>query len=242
MSEPDHVRLYLSTEHPCGYLPGRGARNAYLDPDFPLAPERYTWLLAQGFRRSGAHVYRPHCQNCRSCIAARVPVQNFSPNRAQRRCLARNRDLSLHVAGQLGDEHFALYNRYLNARHPSGGMEAGNREAFHSFLECGWGEVQFWEFRGPDRLLALAVVDRMPQALSAVYTFFEPAEEARSLGTLAVLKQIEEARARHLAYVYLGYWVPGSRKMDYKKTFQPLELLTPQGWRPLGQTAPVEAG
>lgn len=231
MSQPQRARLFLGTEHPCGYLPDRPARNAYMDPDFPLSPERYTWLLAQGFRRSGDHVYRPYCQQCQACQPARVTPQSFILNRAQRRCLARNRDVSLRIVDQLTDEHYQLYSRYLNARHPGGGMEAGNRESFHSFLECDWGEIEFWEFRDDHRLLAVAVVDRVPQALSAVYTFFEPTEKARSLGTLAVLRQISEAQKRGLAYVYLGYWVQSSPKMDYKKNFRPLELLTPEGWR-----------
>ena len=231
MSEPQRARLFLSTEHPCGYLAQRSARNAYLDPDFVLSPERYTWLLAQGFRRSGIHVYRPYCQLCQSCAPARVPVGNFVASRSQRRCLARNAAVQLQVVQHLTDEHYALYCRYLASRHAGGGMESGNREAFHAFLECDWGRAEFWEFREDRRLLAVAVVDRVPQALSAVYTFYEPGESARGLGTLAVLKQIEQAREQHLAWVYLGYWVPGSPKMDYKKHFRPLELLSAEGWR-----------
>lgn len=232
MSEPQRARLFLSTEHPCGYLAGRQSRNAYLDPEFELSADTYTWLLAQGFRRSGGHVYRPYCQNCQSCVPARVRALDFQPSRAQKRCAQRNADVSLHVVHALTDEHYELYGRYLEARHPGGGMESGNRESFHSFLECDWGNAEFWELRAPGgRLLAVAVVDRVPMALSAVYTFFDPDESARSLGTLAVLRQIEQAREQRRAYVYLGYWVAGSQKMDYKKNFRPLEVFGPQGWR-----------
>lgn len=233
MSELEHVRLYLSTEHVCGYLPGRNARNAYVDPDFALNPARYGWLLEMGFRRSGVHVYRPHCQHCRQCIPARVPVQRFRPSRSQRRCLARNADLEMSIQPRLTDEHYALYRRYLHARHADGGMDANNRDAFHSFLECSWGEARFWELRAAGRLLAVAVIDETPRALSAVYTFFDPEQGERSLGTYAVLREIEIARERRLAHVYLGYWVPGSRKMDYKKQFQPLEILKGPGWVPM---------
>lgn len=233
MSELERVRLYLSTEHVCGYLPGRSSRNAYIDPDFALNPQRYAWLLEQGFRRSGIHVYRPYCQHCRACVPARVNAAAFKPNRAQRRCLARNDDVSVTVQSRLSDEHFALYRRYLLARHADGGMDANNRDGFHAFLECAWGNAQFWEFRAGGSLLALAVVDETPRGLSAVYTFFDPAERERSLGTLAVLKQIEAARERSLGFLYLGYWVGGSRKMDYKKSFRPLEILSPQGWQTL---------
>lgn len=230
MSELEHVRLYLSTEHVCGYLPGRSARNAYVDPEFTLNPGRYAWLLEMGFRRSGVHVYRPYCQQCRLCIPARIAVDRHTPSRSQRRCLARNRDVTLVQQPALTEEHYTLYRRYLVARHADGGMDANNRDAFHNFLECTWGLARFWELRAGERLLAVAVVDETPRALSAVYTFFDPAEEARSLGTLAVLHQIEVARERGLPHVYLGYWVPGSRKMDYKKHFHPLEVLTAQGW------------
>lgn len=230
MSSLQRVQLYLSTEHPCGYLPHRGARNAYVDPSLQMSRERYAWLITQGFRRSGDYVYRPHCSQCQLCVAARVPVTTFQANRSQRRCLSRNADLSLTIVRTLGDEHHALYQRYLQSRHPGEGMDGDNREAFESFLQCNWGDAQFWEFRHDGRLLAVAVVDALPAALSAVYTFFDPSEAARSLGTYAVLSQIEVARQRGLPHVYLGYWVSQSRKMDYKKNFRPLELLGENGW------------
>ncbi len=230
MSSLQRVQLYLSTEHPCGYLPDRGARNAYVDPSLQMSRERYAWLITQGFRRSGDYVYRPHCAKCQLCTAARVPVSYFQPSRSQRRCMAQNADLSLTIVRTLDDEHHALYQRYLQARHPGDGMDGDNREAFQSFLQCNWGDAQFWEFRHEQRLLAVAVVDALPAALSAVYTFFDPNETARGLGTYAVLSQIEVARMRGLPHVYLGYWVSQSRKMDYKKNFRPLELLGENGW------------
>ena len=230
MSSLQRVQLYLSTEHACGYLPERGARNAYVDPSLQMSRERYAWLITQGFRRSGDYVYRPHCAQCQLCVAARVPVASFLPNRSQRRCLSHNADLDLKIVRTLDDEHHALYQRYLQSRHPGEGMDGDNREAFESFLQCNWGDAQFWEFRLEGRLLAVAVVDSLPAALSSVYAFFVPAETARSLGTFAVLSQIEAARKCGLPHVYLGYWVSQSRKMDYKKNFRPLELLGENGW------------
>jgi len=230
MSSLRRVQLYLSTEHPCGYLPNRGARNAYVDPSLQMSRERYAWLITQGFRRSGDYVYRPHCSQCQLCVAARVSVSSFQPSRSQRRCVAQNADLSLTIVHALNDEHHALYQRYLQSRHPGEGMDSDNPEAFQSFLQCNWGDAQFWEFRLEGRLLAVAVVDALPAALSAVYTFFDPEEAARGLGTYAVLSQIEAARSRGLPHVYLGYWVSQSRKMDYKKNFRPLELLGDDGW------------
>ena len=234
MSHLQRVQLYLSTEHPCGYLPQRQSRNAYVDPTYALNPDRYGRLIEQGFRRSGEHVYRPYCAHCQKCLAARVSVERFRPDRSQQRCLRRNRDLHWSVASAATDEHYDLFRRYLSARHAGEGMDGENRESFHAFLECHWGETQFWEFREGGQLLCVAVVDTLPQALSAVYTFFEPDAAPRSLGTYAVLQQIEHARIQGLEYVYLGYWVEGSRKMDYKRRFQPLEIFSGSGWDVLG--------
>jgi arginyl-tRNA--protein-N-Asp/Glu arginylyltransferase len=230
MSGMRSVQLYLSTEHGCGYLPGQTARNAYVDPALKMTRQRYGWLIAQGFRRSGDYVYRPYCAQCRQCVPVRVPVSGFSASRSQRRCLVRNAGLSLRVVLELNDEHYVLYRRYISARHPGQGMDADNRDAFHSFLQCSWGDAQFWEFRENQRLVAVAVVDTLPAALSAVYTFFDPADSARSLGTYAVLHQIAAAQEQGLEHVYLGYWVAESRKMDYKKNFRPLELLRGDVW------------
>lgn len=231
MSDPDRVRLYLSSEHACGYLPGHAARHAYLDPAYPLDARRYGFLLAQGFRRSGVHVYRPHCLGCQQCQPARVPVQEFRPSRAQRRCLSHNSDLAFRTTQQLDDRHFALYRRYLDARHAGGGMDGSNRDAFHSFLECVWNQTEFWEWSLDGEPVCVAVVDQVPAAYSAVYTFFAPELAGRSLGTYAVLQQIAKARESGLAHVYLGYWIELSPKMAYKKNFQPLEVLSPRGWR-----------
>lgn len=225
------VRLLLGTEHVCGYLPERRARSAFIDPGYALDATRYGALLDQGFRRSGGYVYRPMCVQCAACRPARVVVDEFVPRRSHRRCSAQNQGIELRVAPRLTDEHFDLYRRYLGTRHRDGGMDPNDAEAFHEFLNCPWGRTEFWEFREKGRLLIVAVVDRVPQGFSAVYTFFEPDLPARGLGTFAILEQIRVARDVRMPYVYLGYWVPGSPTMNYKRNYRPLELLTPQGWR-----------
>lgn len=226
----ERVRLFLSTEHPCGYLPARSARSLFVDPEYRVNPARYQSLLEQGFRRGGNHVYRPRCESCRACVPARIPVADFESSRAQRRCLKRNADLDLQIRTDITDRQFDLYQRYLRARHDDGGMNPEDKTGFHNFLNCGWGATEFWELSQGPRLMACAVVDRVPHGLSAVYTFFDPDEHARGLGTFAVLSQIDVARRQALQYVYLGYWVPGSRKMDYKRNFRPLEVLGTTGW------------
>lgn len=225
------LRLFLSTEHSCGYLPGLLARSAFVDPDAGLGAAHYQRLLELGFRRSGDHTYRPHCRECARCVPVRIDVHLFRCNRSQRRSQRANADLQMSIERRLTDEHFALYRRYLQMRHPGGGMDPQDRKAFHAFLECSWLDVRFWCFREKSgELLAVAVVDHLPQALSAVYTFFEPDAGARGLGTLAILEQIRVARLARLDHVYLGYWVEGSRKMDYKRRFRPLEALHGMQW------------
>lgn len=228
-------RLLLGTEHPCSYLPGRVARSVFVDPQLRLDPTRYGALLDLGFRRSGSYVYRPACDRCRECRPARVPVLDFAPDRGQRRCWRANADLRVDTEARLTDEHYALYRRYLRARHPEGGMDPDDREAFHAFLSSAWGASEILAARDPGgRLLAGGVVDRVPHGLSAVYSWFEPEAERRGLGTFMILAEIARARDLALPYLYLGYWVPGAETMDYKRRFRPLEVLEPQGWRRAG--------
>lgn len=228
------IRLYQTTLHSCGYWPGREARDLVLDPASDRLGEAYGHALEMGFRRSGGHIYRPHCPGCRDCVAIRIPVAGFRPDRSQRRCLRRNADLDVRSvpARRLG-EHFALYRRYLAYRHPGGGMDDPEPADFDLFLRCPWGATRFLEFRLGGNLLAVAVTDLVPGALSAVYTFYEPGHERRGLGTYAILSQIEWARRQRLDYLYLGYRIAGHPKMDYKTRFRPCELLVGGHWRHL---------
>lgn len=230
------VRLYLGLEHECSYLPERNARSAFVDPALALDAAQYGELLSLGFRRSGEFVYRPACLGCRQCIPSRVPVADFQPQRSHRRCLQRNKDLQWQRQARLGPEHFELYRRYLNARHPDGGMDADDEEAFHRFLDGVWPGTEIWGLLKEQQLLAVAVVDVVPDGLSAVYTFFEPDAEERGLGTFSILQQITEAQRRSLRYLYLGYWIPDCQKMAYKARFRPLQILQDNQWKTL--TAP----
>lgn len=226
------LRLLLGTEQPCGYLPRRLSRSAFVAPHTQVTAEVYGALIANGFRRSGDYAYRPACSGCKACVPVRVPVTGFTPNRAQRRCMKRNADLVIERRSTLGEEHFELYRRYLLARHPFGGMDADDAKSFREFLGSTWGATEFWCFLEASRLLMVAVVDRLPKGLSAVYTFFDPDETSRSLGTYAVLSQLAAARAEGLDDLYLGYWVAGSATMDYKRQFRPLEQFDGSRWLP----------
>lgn len=234
----DDLRLFHTGGHACGYWPDRAARDLVLDPRDPRLGAIYPQALAWGFRRSGDLVYRPHCTHCRACVAVRIPVADFAPDRSQRRCLARNASVQARIVpAQRTPEHFALYQRYLEARHQDGGMDGHGPAEFDQFLLGSWPDTRFVELRepatadGPGHLLAVAVTDRVPGALSAVYTFFDPDQGARGLGTLAILRQIEWARRDGLEHLYLGYWIDGHGKMDYKRRFRPLEAFDGRRWR-----------
>ena len=228
----DLIRVFQTLEHPCGYYADRHARNLVIDPLARGLPQVYGTALERGFRRSGGHVYRPHCQGCRACIASRIPVSDFAPDRSQRRCLRRNADLTVQIApARRTGENFALYQRYLAVRHPDGGMDDPAEEDFERFLACAWSPTRFVELRLGEELLAGAVTDVLPQGLSAVYTFYSPDHPARSLGTCAILQQVEWARRQGLPHVYLGYWIADHPKMDYKLRFHPLEQLRDGRWQ-----------
>jgi arginine-tRNA-protein transferase len=164
-------------------------------------------------------------------VPARVPVAGFSPNRSQRRILSRNKDLRIEVVEDISyDEHFDLYSRYICGRHRDGDMYPPDRAQFNSFLTHEWGATRFVEFREHERLLAVAVLDRLDNGISAIYTFYEPEASSRSLGSFVILWQIELARELELPAVYLGYWIRNCRKMNYKTRYRPIELLTNGHW------------
>ena len=247
MREAEPLRLFHTGDHVCGYFPGRVARDLVIDPRDPRLAQAYPSALGAGFRRSGGIVYRPHCRGCHACVAVRIPVADFRPDRSQRRCLARNADVIARVLpAERSDEHLALYQRYLRARHPGGGMDEHGAAEFDQFLVGDWSEGRFLELRERDshRLLAVAVTDLVPDALSAVYTFYDPDESARGLGTLAILKQLEWAARDGRGHLYLGYWIAGHDKMDYKRRFVPLQGFDGRGWRALefDRRASVESG
>lgn len=227
--------FYLTPDHPCSYLDERIARTVFADPDATPDKQMQTALAAAGFRRSGRFLYRPSCRACQACVPVRIPVSEFAPNRSQRRTLAANRGIEVvPVPLQRNPEHTALYARYQEARHPDGAMMTRSSDAFLEYFASSFSDTWFYEMReGPD-LLGVMVVDHLHDALSAVYTFFEPSQQRRSLGTFAVLWQVAEAQRRGMQWVYLGYWIEESRKMAYKDGFRPHERLSDGVWHRAG--------
>ncbi len=233
-SPAKRLAFYATPVHECSYLPERRAITLFADPHTPMNNVVYSELVRFGFRRSGAYVYRPRCEGCEDCIAVRIPVNEFRPDRSQRRTWERNRDLELTVRDAVFDEeHFELYKRYTRGRHPGGGMDSDSPTQYRQFLLSTWSDTRCVEFRKEGRLLAVAVVDCLDDGLSAMYTFYDPDETWRGLGVLAVLWQIAEARRLELPWVYLGYFIEACPKMSYKLRYHPLEGFVQGSWRRL---------
>ena len=231
IEELRQLHLFRSMPHVCSYLDDREASSVVIDPTATPSPDAYAALLAKGFRRSGSHLYRPSCARCSACVSIRIPTQLFKPARRHRRVAQRNRDIRISVLESgFHESHYRLYQRYTAQRHAGGDMASASREEFMDFLTAEWSETLFIELRLDDVLLAVAVTDRLPDGLSAVYTFFEPTLSARSPGVAAILQQVELARSLDLPWLYLGYWIESCRKMSYKADYRPLEAFLAERW------------
>lgn len=227
-----HIQFYLTAESPCSYFDDRMSCNLVPDPNLRLNMPVYNQLIQHGFRRSGGYTYRPHCGDCQSCIACRIPIAEFTPNRSQRRCLKLNQQLQLAaVPAAFTEEYFDLYRRYLDSRHTDGSMADPEKEDFKQFLYSKWSETAFLEFRLDGRLIAVAVTDIASDGVSAVYSFFDPEMSKHSLGTYCVLKQLDYAKLLGLDYIYLGYWIEDHPKMHYKVNFRPLQIYRDEQWQ-----------
>jgi leucyl-tRNA---protein transferase len=236
----DTPQFYLTAPSPCPYLAGKEERKVFTHLVGERASELNNILTQGGFRRSQSIAYRPACEGCRSCVSVRVVANAFEATRSMRRILNRNSDVvgDMKVAVPTS-EQYSIFRAYLDSRHRDGGMADMTVLDYAMMVEDSHIETRVVEYRrrqGDDAgrqagdLIAVALTDVLGDGLSMVYSFFEPDEASRSLGTFMVLDHIARARQLGLAYVYLGYWVRGSRKMDYKSRFLPQERLTPDGW------------
>lgn len=217
---------------PCPYLGGRVERNLFTELRGTQSQKLHDQLALAGFRRSHHIVYRPACPDCNGCIPVRIPVTSFNRTRSQQRIWNRNADLCVvSDDAQATNEHYDLFFRYQRGRHAGGEMAAMSFSDFRAMIEDSVVDTELMSMRnGEGKLLGACLMDKLSAGLSAVYSYFEPDAERRSLGTFSILRLVDEARARNLKHVYLGYWIEDCDKMAYKSRFRAIEHLDTSGW------------
>jgi arginyl-tRNA--protein-N-Asp/Glu arginylyltransferase len=227
------IPFFLTAASPCPYLPGQWERKVFTRLDPNEGPALNDALTHAGFRRSQAVLYRPACEGCDACRSVRVDSEAFEWKRRWRKVLARNQDLRVSTDSvEASREQYALLTRYLGSRHGDGDMADMSYEDYVLMVEEGAQRTYVAEYRDETgRLIAAVLTDLLKDGPSLIYSFFDPDEDRRSLGTYLILQTIKQAEIAGLPHVYLGYWVKGSRKMEYKAEYQPLQILTPAGWQ-----------
>lgn len=232
----ESIEFYRHIEDsPCSYLPNLNSNSIFINPDSSPTEEQLNLLHLQGFRRSGRLVYRPQCPDCNACQSSRIINSQFTPSKSQRRAINRNKDLKLNwVEADFYNEHYALYEEYIDKRHATGEMHPASKEQYSGFLIEGHKTHKFLEARDESgKLIACCVVDIYFDGLSAIYSYFDPCQDKRSLGRYMILALISQGIAMQLPHTYLGYWIKESSKMNYKANYQPLEVFDGQIWRKL---------
>jgi len=242
------AQFYLTAPQPCPYLDGREERKVFTTLNGPAAVDVNNSLSAKGFRRSQSVIYRPACVGCSACMSIRIPVDRFRPSRSQRRVIRRNADLSRRTCEAWATEaQYAVFRRYLDHRHADGGMADMDAFDYASMVDETPVNSSVIEYTRPDpatgedSLVGACLSDILGDGLSMVYSFFEPAEQDRSLGAYMILDHIRLAGEMDLPYVYLGYWVHGSPKMNYKTLYRPFELCDGATWHAFGGVSDYEA-
>ena len=224
--------ISVGISHPfdCSYIEGLKEQLLIIqEPQLDSA--LFEQLLGMGFRRNGNSIYKPRCPSCSACQSIRVVVPEFTISKRQKRTLKNNQDLHWKVTTHVTDAHYALYEKYIIGRHSDGPMYPPSEDQFNDFLLCDWLEATYIEVYQQDKLIGVAVTDKMNNSLSAIYSYFDPDYAKRSLGVYMILVQCQLAQQLGKQFLYLGYQIDENRKMNYKRLYRPYQILTANGWQ-----------
>lgn len=228
------IRLFETVVDDCPYLDDQKSASILVDPDHEVDRNLFSMLSRSGFRRSGEMLYSPKCPSCNACVSVRIPSARFKPSKSQKRVWRKNLDLRVTLEEvRFNQEHFDMYLRYQQHRHPDSSMCDEDVTKYTGFIDSEFSRSKLLVFRLDGRLIGISVLDQFDGGISAVYTFFDPEFSNRSIGTHAILYALKLAKAHEIPFVYLGYWIDGSQKMDYKRNFRPLQGYAERQWKDL---------
>ena len=231
--KPSQLSFFITPPHDCPYLDNETSKTIFLSPEINPDQLLYTALINQGFRRSGEHVYRPNCDECKACISVRIPVSKYQFSRSEKRVLKKSQGFRFSTEpANFNQQHYLLFDKYISERHRDGDMFPTSPRQYKEFLLNDWLETSYlniFDLR-TSQLVGCSVFDTVNDGLSAVYTYFDPGYEKFSLGKLSILKLIELANQHNLPFLYLGYWIKDSAKMAYKGNYRPIECFVENRW------------
>lgn len=225
-----NYQLGITQSFPCNYLPNEEERLLIAVDERLQDVEHYGWLMAQGFRRSGEQIYRPHCINCNACQSLRVLTKEYLPSKSQKRLLKKNAEFKILVKNELQENYYLLYEKYINEVHHDGTMFPANYTQYQSFLSCELTKQVFLEIWHDEKLISVAVTDVLTDALSAVYTFYDPLYRNKGIGVFSIIQQIYLASKFNKEFLYLGYQIDDCQKMNYKNRYHPHQVLIKNNW------------
>lgn len=226
----EKLTLGVTKESTCSYINTELERLLVVHPKEQLSPPIYEQLMNQGFRRGGNDSYRPHCDLCQRCQSIRIEVNEFCLSKSQKRVMNKGKDLTFKWVDKPSSDYFELYSQYITKRHQTGSMYPPNQDSLDTFTKCDWLPIYFLESYLDDKLISVAVCDKLENGLSAVYTFFSPEYEKRSLGRFNILKQIDHCKNLGLKYLYLGFQIDECEAMNYKQQYLPNERYIDNQW------------
>ncbi len=224
----ENLKFGITGNFDCNYLPEQKERLLVAVDERLHNSQHYSWLMHEGFRRSGDQIYRPHCLQCHACQSLRVLAQEFIPSKSQKRLLKKNQHFEVKFSDSIQDNYYPLYENYINTLHSDGSMYPANYQQYASFITCNITKQLFMEVWDQDKLISVAVTDDLADALSAVYTFYDPSYRKSGLGVFSILKQIEQTQILNRKYLYLGYQIDACQKMNYKDRYYPHQKISRQ--------------